>query len=318
MLEQSTSPSDNFAPWLLESWERDWGSERTSHIVNSFLKAPSTYLSANLQNIPESQRTAHLEEIASVLGDGTHILPNRSIRVSPEMKGAVNKWPLFDEGMWWVQDISASLPAIALAKSFSTDISSLKVVDMCAAPGGKTAQLVSLGFGKVTALEVSSQRSKRLKKNLERLQMDVEVCVGDGTEWVSEDRVDGILLDVPCSATGTGAKRPDVLQKTQDLDTLLDVQARLAQHCVENILQPGGILVYATCSILRRESEDQVDSLLRRNEDALEIVPFQKGEIPGFDDAIDENGWLRVIPGEMIPSLESDCDGFFVARLRRT
>jgi 16S rRNA (cytosine967-C5)-methyltransferase len=103
-----------------------------------------------------------------------------------------------------------------------------------------------------------------------------------------------ILVDVPCSATGTVNKRPDVLRKDGDLGNLLDTQEILANHCADNILQSGGVMVDATCSLLARESEDQVHKLLTRG--AMKTLPFAEGEIPGFDDAIDANGWLRVLP----------------------
>lgn len=245
------------------------------------------------------------------------------------MSGAVSEWPLYDEGRWWVQDAAATLPALALYNalnnSTNANVESMHVVDLCAAPGGKTAQLISLGFGKVTAVELSPRRSRRLVENLERLDMQdrCTVCVADGSEWMPDDNEDvpvmGVLVDVPCSATGTGSKRPDVLRRDENLGNLLQVQQKLAQHCADNIVAPGGIMVYATCSILKQESEDQVQKLLkrgRRGEAALETVPFTEGEIPGFDDAIDDNGWLRVLPGTLPGSL-SQCDGFFVARLRR-
>jgi 16S rRNA (cytosine967-C5)-methyltransferase len=146
------------------------------------------------------------------------------------------------------------------------------------------------------------------------------IRVADGTEWLAPDgakQVDGILLDVPCSATGTGSKRPDVLRRSQDLVELLESQEKLSNHCADNILQPGGMLVYATCSILKKESEHQVEKLLARSDGAkMETVPFQAGEIPGFDACIDENGWMRVLPGALQSSI-GPCDGFFVARLRR-
>jgi 16S rRNA (cytosine967-C5)-methyltransferase len=148
------------------------------------------------------------------------------------------------------------------------------------------------------------------------------VCIEDGSKWLPNDdsQIHGVLVDVPCSATGTGSKRPDVLRRDKDLGNLLEVQEKLAQHCADNILTSGSIMVYATCSILKQESEDQVNKLLERGRNGegavLETVPFRLGEIPGFDEAIDNNGWLRVLPGTLPGSLSS-CDGFFVARLRR-
>ena len=137
-----------------------------------------------------------------------------------------------------------------------------------------------------------------------------------GQEWNPEEgtEIAGVLVDVPCSATGTGNKRPDVLRKDGDLGNLIETQSMLANHCADNILESGGIMVYATCSLLKRESEDQVQALLSRG--TMKTLPFTKGEIRGFDDAIDENGWLRVLPGVLDGELKQ-CDGFFVARLEK-
>jgi len=145
--------------------------------------------------------------------------------------------------------------------------------------------------------------------------MNADLVVADGSEWCPEQLVDGVLLDVPCTATGTASKRPDVLRRSPDCSELLEIQSKLALHAAVNIVKPGGSMVYATCSALKRESEDQVQKLLSDKELNLETIPFQQGEIPGFDDAIDENGWLRIVPG---CHTIGQCDGFFVARLRRT
>jgi 16S rRNA (cytosine967-C5)-methyltransferase len=142
--------------------------------------------------------------------------------------------------------------------------------------------------------------------------------VADGCDYVPPQLVDAVLIDVPCTATGTGSKRPDVLRRDSDLTELLQVQQKLVRHAADHMVRVGGIIVYATCSLLKQESEDQVMKLLARTGSSitLKTVPFQTGEIPGFDDAIDSNGWIRVLPGALEGSL-GQCDGFFVARLQR-
>ncbi|KAI2507997.1 methyltransferase [Fragilaria crotonensis] len=324
LLDEHTTSADNVAPWLLERWSQDWGTERVVQISEAFMGQSPVYLSVKQQRGQTvAEHDERLKEVADAIGGTTTILPNGSIRVGDDISGLLNKWPLYDEGIWWVQDVSATLPAVSLCSAFdSKEVENLHVVDMCAAPGGKTAQLVSLGFGRVTAVESSAKRVPRLKKNLARLGMSdhCTVCVADGTEWVPsiDDRpIAGILLDVPCSATGTGSKRPDVMRRSEDIAELLQTQELLANHCVDNILEPGGILVYATCSILKEESEHQVQKLLLRSIGAkMETMPFELGEIPGFDSCIDKNGWMRVLPGSLKGSI-GQCDGFFVARLRR-
>jgi 16S rRNA (cytosine967-C5)-methyltransferase len=278
----------------------------------------------------EEERTIQRERIRETfsslaLADEAELLEHGSIRV-PELESSIiSKWPGFDQGEWWVQDPSASLPALALYNTLVIQDErkprELHVVDLCSAPGGKTAQLCSLGFGKVTAVEVSSRRTKPLKDNLERLGMmeRCEIVISDGREWKpNEDhRVDAVLLDAPCSATGVGSRRPDVLQKSPDLKEITKLQRELAVHAVDNLLKPGGVMVYATCSLLKSESEDQMQWLLAREDGPkIEVIPFEPGELGGFDEAIDENGWLRIIPGHLPGSL-SYCDGFFVARIRR-
>ena len=146
------------------------------------------------------------------------------------------------------------------------------------------------------------------------------ITVEDGNKWCppeGPETIDGILLDVPCTATGTASRRPDVLRRDNDLGDILQTQDNLITHCVENLLAPGGIMVYSTCSLLRRESESQVEKLLTRyGSTKLKPLPFTKGEIPGFDEAIDDAGNLRVIPGWM-PGNLSFCDGFYVARFQK-
>jgi 16S rRNA (cytosine967-C5)-methyltransferase len=324
LLHEHTKSSDNIAPWLLEQWAADWGPEKVEQISDAFMIQSPVHLSVKY---PSDQsidaRDQRLQEVANAIGGATTILPNGSIRVGDDIGGLVNRWPLYDDGMWWVQDVSASLPALALQSAFERqNVEDLHVVDMCAAPGGKTAQLASFGFGQISAVESSAKRSPRLKKNLARLGMTDKctVYIADGKEWTppSDDKpVSGILLDVPCTATGTGSKRPDVMRRSQDVKDLLQTQEQLANHCVDNILQPGGVLVYATCSILKEESEHQIQKLLSRSTGAkVETVPFQLGEIPGFDPCIDGNGWMRVLPGSLQNTI-GPCDGFFVARLRR-
>jgi len=324
---------DNISPRLVKEWKQSWGEEAVATIADSFMQQSSIDISVNYEpgTSTNEERQSQQQKIQEAFGDGTEILPHGSIRVGESVTGAVTEWPLYKEGSWWVQDASATLPALALYNTLSRNadaedgVSNMHVVDLCAAPGGKTAQLVSLGFGSVTAVELSPRRSRRLVENLERLNMQDKctVCIADGSEWVpgNDKEVAGVLVDVPCSATGTGSKRPDVLRRDEELGNLLQVQEKLAQHCADHILAPGGIMVYATCSILKQESEDQVEKLLKRGRNdgdgaLLETVPFTPGEIPGFDNAIDDNGWLRVLPGMLHGSFAS-CDGFFVARLKR-
>jgi 16S rRNA (cytosine967-C5)-methyltransferase len=324
---EKTSFLDNIEPWLVKEWREAYGDEIAQIIAEASMKEPLIFISVNhgRESTAEDRRKKMdwIHEEFS-MKEEAEILPHGSIRVPDCFYGSVSNWPLYQEGEWFVQDASASLPAIALHKTLSCegqDVSNMHVVDLCSAPGGKTAQLCSLGFGKVTAVEISARRIKTLNDNLHRLDMEdrCEVIVADGTGWKSkeEESIEGVLVDAPCSATGLGSRRPDVLRKSPDLGDLTETQRALAVNAVDNILSPGGVMVYATCSLLRQESEDQMKWLLSRTSGAkVETVRFTPGEIPGFDEAIDENGWMRVLPGTL-PGTLNQCDGFFVARMRR-
>lgn len=327
LLKEHSSVTDNITPWLLSAWKNDWGDDRAQIIAEASMTQPPVFLSVKYPpQSSDNDRQNTLMEICNTFGGNTQVLPHGSIRVDHELSGAVSEWPLYHEGVWWVQDAAASLPAIALHSALSkqvgqTAVGDMHVVDLCAAPGGKSAQLVSLGFHHVSAIELSPRRSRRLIENLGRLQMHDKctVHVQDGTEWLPDpgsDTIHGVILDVPCSATGTGSKRPDVLRRDEDISDLKQVQEKLANHCAENLLKPGGVMVYATCSTLKQESEEQVHKLLQKFAGQLETVPFENGEIIGFDDAIDANGWMRVLPGALGGVL-AGCDGFFLARLKR-
>ncbi|KAL3786186.1 hypothetical protein HJC23_001262 [Cyclotella cryptica] len=358
-LLKQTSPDDNIAPWLLERWERDWGESRARLIREEMMPSNNNPVSPridvttkySLTSLMESSNPnthqnsrAMLEKMQQDFGDDCILLPQGSLRIGSSLTGDITQWPGYHDGTWWVQDASSTLPALVLTRALSNsrdgeDLSSLHVVDMCAAPGGKTSQLLSAGFGRVTAVEASERRSRRLVENLSRLNLSerCHVIVGDGQNYRPPERDDqilhGILLDVPCSATGTGARRPDVLRRSSDLKELLQIQELLANHCADNILSEGGILVYATCSILKvvtsltwvydldakEESEDQVTKLIARGKQnskhaSMTTLPIHPSEVPGFESAIDENGWLRILPGVLEGDLRS-ADGFFVARL---
>lgn len=329
LLKEKTSSQDNIAPWLLKRFQNDWGDEKTKLICEEMIPSNDSQVNSRIDLSTiyslgvingNSDHKDKLQSLMTDLGDDCTLLPQGSIRIGSSLKGDVKLWPGYENGVWWVQDASSTLPALvltsALCNKHKDEISDLHVVDMCSAPGGKTSQLLSAGYRQVTAIEANPRRSRRLSENLERLGVldKCEVVVQEGQNWKPTDAVHGILVDVPCSATGTGSRRPDVLRRTENLAELLSIQETLANHCADNILNVGGIMVYATCSILKEESEDQVLKLIERGN--VETLPIQSHEVPGFEAAIDDNGWLRVLPGVLEGDLKST-DGFFVARLIR-
>ena len=206
----------------------------------------------------------------------------------------------FDEGAWWVQDLAASLPARLLGPGHGR-----RVLDLCAAPGGKTLQLAAAGW-QVTALDISKRRLELLRQNLARTGQAAEVIVDDALRWTPGEPFDAILLDAPCTATGTARRHPDVLHRvgTGQVEQMAELQAALLERA-SHWLKPGGRLVYAVCSLEREEGERQAAKAI------LPSAPIQPGELPEWLAPTTE-GWLRTDPG-MLPE-HGGMDGFFIAR----
>ncbi|WEX11766.1 transcription antitermination factor NusB [Chelativorans sp. AA-79] len=241
---------------------------------------------------------------------GGRVLPNGSVRLD-RLPAPVPELPGFSEGAWWVQDAAASLPARLLG-----DVEGLAVADLCAAPGGKTAALALAG-AKVTAVDLSASRLKRLEANLDRLQLHAEVVRADALTWSPDRRFDAILLDAPCSSTGTVRRHPDVpwTKTPDDIAKLAELQGRLLEHAL-TLVHPSGMVVFANCSLDPSEGEDLVrDLLARRGDVALE--PILAEELPGAEHFVTGEGFLRTTPalGDDEGQL-CEIDGFFAARLR--
>lgn len=234
---------------------------------------------------------------------GVSLMPGH-IRVADH--AAVADMPGYAEGAWWVQDLAASLPARLLGVSGT-------IVDVCTAPGGKALQLASRG-GHVTALDISKSRLARLRENVARVGAKVEIVQADALEWTPPAPVDGVLLDAPCSATGIFRRHPDVLHRVRPaiVAEMAGLQTRMLAH-VADWLRPGGMLVYATCSLEPEEGEAQLAEFLAARDD-YSVVPILAGELPAGI-APHPEGWLRTLPGMV--EAQGGCDGFFVARLVR-
>jgi len=225
--------------------------------------------------------------------------------------GAVHELQGFDEGHWWVQDASAAIPARLMG-----DVDGQPVIDLCAAPGGKTLQLAAMG-AQVTALDRSANRLKRLEANLERMKLEerVKVIAADAASWRPPAPAPYILLDAPCSATGTIRRHPDVLHlKTpQDLPRLENLQAAILENAFE-MLMPGGVLVYCTCSLQKSEGEHQIEQFLGKHADAARLA-IMPAELGGFAEALTPEGDLRILPFHQ--AALGGMDGFYVSRLTK-
>ena len=289
----------NTPEWLLKTWIEDYGLREAAEIARANLaeaplditvkdKDSVNYWSANLQ-------------AAS--------FPTGSLRMSAG--GSVTDLQGFDDGMWWVQDASASLPAQLFG-----DVKERTVIDLCAAPGGKTAQLASMGAN-VIAIDRSATRLRRLHENMERLRLGehVQTAASDAGSWRAKEAPQYILLDAPCSATGTIRRHPDVLRlkSPDDIARLVHIQAKLLRHAY-SVLAPGGILIYCTCSLQKSEGEQQIASFLKETPDAHKIA-IRPDEVGDMQEIITEDGDVRILP--YMRAASGGMDGFFISRIRK-
>lgn len=289
-----------FPDWLLARWIKVYGPERAREIAAaSLVEAP-----LDLSVISDAEGWA--ERL-----NGT-VLPTGSIRLTGA--GKIEELDGFDDGAWWVQDAAAALPA----KLFG-DLAGLNVLDLCAAPGGKTAQLAAAGAN-VTAVDKSPGRLNRLKTNLARLKLTADTIVADAAEISVPNLFDAVLVDAPCTATGTIRRHPDILylKRPEDVAALAALQARIIDHA-KACVKPGGTIIYCTCSLEPEEGEDQISRFLERNRD-FERRPITEQNVFGRREWITPDGDVRTLPCHLaeLPAGLSGMDGFFISRLLRT
>ncbi|UEM21129.1 MFS transporter [Skermanella mucosa] len=286
----------NTPDWLWLAWRTAYGTPRTRSIVEANLIEAPLDLTAKASPGDWAERL-----------EGT-VLPTGTIRRASG--GQVADLPGYDEGAWWVQDAAAALPARLFG-----DIRGKTLYDLCAAPGGKTAQLAAAG-AEVTALDRSERRLRRLSANLERLNLWAETLTADAATWKPDQPADAVLLDAPCSATGAIRRHPDILRLKgqEDVTKLAGAQRRLLAHAVD-LVKPGGTLVYCTCSLQPEEGEQRIDHLLASGA-PVERLPVDPGELGGLSELINERGEVRTLPGQLAEL--GGIDGFFIARLVRT
>jgi len=301
LIDEVKSQTLDIPPWLLARWIAHYGETVARNIAVALSYDPSLDITVK-SDAPQWATRLHGET-----------LPTGSVRTL--LQGSVTMLPGFAEGEWWVQDAAAALPVRLFG-----DIAGKTIADLCAAPGGKTAQLVQAG-ARVTAVDRSPGRMTRLRDNLARLGLEAETVVADAAEWPGEDGsegYDGILIDAPCGSTGTIRRHPDVawLRQEGDIGALMALQKRLLQKAV-TLLRPGGTLVYCTCSLEPEEGVEVIRDLLNHNP-SVRRRPISAGEVHDRVEWLTADGDLRTLPCHL-PNPDSrmaGLDGFYAARLQ--
>lgn len=291
----------NIPAWLFRRWAEAYGEDAAREIAAASLNEASLDLSVKADAAAWATRF-----------NGT-LLPSGTVRIDRASAGRIEEMPGFSDGAWWVQDAAAALPARLLG-----DVKGRDVADLCAAPGGKTAELATAG-GKVTAVDHSPARLTRLRENLARLKLEATVVEADISSWDPGRTFEAVLLDAPCSATGTIRRHPDILhlRRKDDTSDRVALQRRLLDHAAR-LVAPGGRLVYCTCSLEPEEGHGQIARFLSDNPDFIR-VPVAAGEA-GIDAAwISPEGDLRTLPSHLpqeAPGM-SGMDGFYACRLEK-
>jgi 16S rRNA (cytosine967-C5)-methyltransferase len=297
ILAQSEPWSDT-PDWLKARWVDRYGSETAAAIAQAHRSAASVDLTV------KADASAWAERLGGVL------LPTGSVRLVE--RTPIRELPRYEEGAWWVQDAAASLPARLLRARAGE-----RVADLCAAPGGKTAQLAQDG-ARVLAVDRSARRLKRLEENLARLGLAAETRAVDAVA-LEDGPFDGILLDAPCTATGTLRRHPDVAwtKGNEEVGKLAGLQARLLAKAAD-LLKPGGVLVYCTCSLEPEEGEEQARAFLAGHPDFARD-PIRPEEVGGLTEVLTPDGDLRTLPCHLplVDGARSGLDGFFAARFVR-
>ena len=285
----------NMRGWLRERLIKDWGRDTALAIAEGHLSpAPHDLTLRDAEDLkPLAQET------------GGTILPTGSLRLPGRPQ--ISALPGFEQGAWWVQDAAAALPARLIPSPGGK-----RVLDLCAAPGGKTMQLAAMGAD-VTALDISEGRLKRLRENLERTGLSARIVIADALEWEPDRPFDAILLDAPCSATGTIRRHPDLPYRTsaKGLKALTELQARLLDRAAA-WTAPGGTVIFCTCSLFPAEGELQAKAFLERHPDFAR-QPIGEDEIPA--EFRNRAGDMRTRPDHWTD--EGGLDGFFASRLTR-
>jgi 16S rRNA (cytosine967-C5)-methyltransferase len=290
----------NTPNWLWESWSATYGEEACRRIALGHLREPPLDLTI------KQDAAVWAEKLGGV------VLAENTVRL--ESSKDVPTLPGFKEGAWWVQDVAASMPARILLSALGDDLKNKTCLDLCAAPGGKTAQLAAAGL-RVIAVDRSSRRLSRLRENLQRLGLKGEIVCADVADWRPAAPVQAILLDAPCSATGTIRRHPDIPsnKNPKEITRLSAIQSQLLSAAAD-MLVPGGILVYSVCSLQPEEGLDIVEKCLAGRDDlSRETINVSDTGLPS--DTITPLGDMRTLPSHFAD--QGGMDGFYIAKLKR-
>lgn len=290
----------NTPDWLWQRWSKAYGD-------------------ATARNIAEAHQTeAPLDVTVKVSAEAEHwttalggdLLPTGSIRIT-DPSGRIEQMPGYDDGAWWIQDAAAALPVRLLG-----NVAGLRVLDLCAAPGGKTAQLAAAGAS-VTALDNTENRLERLQQNLTRLSLAAELVCADATRFQPSSLFDAVIVDAPCSATGTIRRHPDLpyVKKADNFAPILRIQAAILRNAV-SLVRPGGQIIYCICSLEPDEGEQQIEALLGQSLPVSRHA-LTKDDVCGQDHLITPQGDLRTLPCHSIGSA-AGMDGFYACRLLKS
>jgi 16S rRNA (cytosine967-C5)-methyltransferase len=298
ILAASDPLDDDTPPWLAARWRAAYGEATARAIAAAHRAEPTLDISVKSDAAGWAERLGGL------------VIPTGSVRLDSHK--AVVDLEGYREGEWWVQDAAAALPARLLNAG-----AGMRVVDLCAAPGGKATELAAAGAS-VTTIDRSAERLKMLAANFERLKLHSEIVVADALNY-DAPRFDAVLIDAPCTATGTIRRHPDVawIKRPGDLAPLMRLQAQLLDKAIA-LTTRGGLIVYCTCSLEPEEGEAQINALLRRNPDVRRVA-IEPGEIGGLAECLTPSGDLRTLPCHLWGDdpRRSGLDGFFAARLMR-
>ena len=311
----SLIPEDkyNLPEWLLNSWISSYGEKNVAEIARIAMEPPPLDIV-----VSNKMKKSELEQFKLNLS-GEQILPN-VIRCN--LNEPVESLPRFSDGIWWIQDVASQIPCNLLLSKikqhFTKSINSIKIIDMCCAPGGKTAQLLNNELD-VVSIEKSKLRSHNFKENMKRLNFNPNLINANAENYMPNFKADVILIDAPCSATGTIRKNPDIFIKPAptNLDDLILTQDNILNNA-SKILKKNGLIMYVTCSLQKIEGERRMEKFLKKNKN-FSILPFISSDYPMINGCITEEGFIRILPNYFkfnSDDVMNGSDGFFVSLVK--